>query len=430
MKILKWFDMHVVLGGLLGYAVAAFITIEGSWVYWYLESVNKLGSLKESDFRIITLPISIVAFIIVFWAFNNKKARKKNFNKINIYLLVSIVIAAVITLIGFLTIGAIFINQQYITEDINIFKMNIISVAVIFASMGLFGGVFVLLIKGRVSYIKFLTKEVKKLESNGFGTVIEVRGKDELAQLCESINSMSVELKERIDKEKQIEKNKNELITNVSHDLRTPLTSIIGYVDLIKNKDYKTEDQFEEYISIIDEKSKSLNKLINELFEYTKLNNHDIVMNFTEVDIVSVCEQIVGEYVYILNKEGLNVEKDIINKEIILNIDIEKMVRVLDNLLSNARKYAVKGSTVHINLFEEEDNVNIAISNKTNEIKAEEVQYLFHRFYKGDKSRSKTESSGLGLSIAKRIVELHEGTISVELNEDIITFNIVLKSNG
>ena len=264
------------------------------------------------------------------------------------------------------------------------------------------------------------------IKEDGFGRTIEVKGKDELAELCESINSMSVELKQKIDNERKLEQNKSELITNVSHDLRTPLTSIMGYIDLIKNEQYKNEDDFKEYIGIIDDKAKTLNKLINELFEYTKLTSTDIQLNYSEVDIISLVDQIAGEYEYVFEKEDLKLKKEILGEEIILRIDIEKIVRVLDNLLTNAKKYSTRGTEVFLKLAEEADNLMISISNKTNEIKEEDLGNIFERFYKGDKSRKDIESSGIGLSIVKRIIELHNGVIYVDMNKDIITFTINL----
>ncbi len=278
----------------------------------------------------------------------------------------------------------------------------------------------------KVKYIKFLTKEIKEIKKAGFGRVIEVKGEDELANLCRSINSMSLELREKIDNEKKIEENKNELITNVSHDLRTPLTSIIGYIDLLKKNEFKDKEKINEYISIIDERAKSLNKLINELFEYTKLSSHDVKLNYNNVNICDLIDQIVGEYIVIFNKVGLELEKHISEKAMFINIDIEKLVRVLENLLSNAKKYSVKNTKVTIRVIEENNNAVISVTNRVDNISQEDLKYIFERFYKLDKSRNDSDSSGLGLNIVKRIVELHNGIVKVELNNSFITFKIIL----
>lgn len=287
-------------------------------------------------------------------------------------------------------------------------------------------GVFTAFVNRKVKYIKYLTEEVKVIKDEGFGKTIEVRGEDELAELCYSINEMSMELRKKIDNEKKIEQNKNELITNVSHDLRTPLTSIIGYVDLVKKNGFQDEDKFNEYMEIIDERAKSLNKLINELFEYTKLNSHDLKLNYSSVELGSLIEQIIGEYAVIFKREGLDLISEIGNKDIFTELDIEKMVRVLENLLTNARKYSVKNSTVKVKLYEENKEAIISVENETENISENDLGNLFERFYKADKARKESDSTGLGLSIVKKIVELHEGKVEVALNNKIITFKVVL----
>ncbi|MBN1036182.1 sensor histidine kinase [Clostridium botulinum] len=373
--------------------------------------------------------LAFIVFIATIAIFNTKKFRKLNLNKISIYLILVVIIAVVVAIQAILIIISIVFKrypniQEYIGKDyfISINAFYIIS----FLGIAIFLITFVSLVNRKVKYIKFLTKEVKVIKDEGFGKTIKVKGKDELSELCQSINDMSLELRKKIDNEKIIEKNKNELITSVSHDLRTPLTSIIGYVDLLKKNEFNDKEKFDNYIEIIDERTKSLNRLINELFEYTKLTSHDIKLNYSRLEIVSLIEQMVGEYTPIFNKENLEVVKDITDKDIFINADIEKIVRVLENLLTNAIKYSVKNSKVLIKLFEENDYVVVSVSNKAKDITEDDLKNIFERFYKVDKSRKEQDSTGLGLSIVKRIVELHNGEIDVNLNEDIIEFKISL----
>ncbi|MBN1039345.1 sensor histidine kinase [Clostridium botulinum] len=373
--------------------------------------------------------LAFIVFIATIAIFNTKKFRKLNLNKISIYLILVVIIAVVVAIQAILIIISIVFKrypniQEYIGKDyfISINAFYIIS----FLGIAIFLITFVSLVNRKVKYIKFLTKEVKVIKDEGFGKTIKVKGKDELSELCQSINDMSLELRKKIDNEKIIEKNKNELITSVSHDLRTPLTSIIGYVDLLKKNEFNDKEKFDNYIEIIDERTKSLNRLINELFEYTKLTSHDIKLNYSRLEIVSLIEQMVGEYTPIFNKENLEVVKDITDKDIFINADIEKIVRVLENLLTNAIKYSVKNSKVLIKLFEENDYVVVSVLNKAKDIAEDDLKNIFERFYKVDKSRKEQDSTGLGLSIVKRIVELHNGEIDVNLNEDIIEFKISL----
>ncbi|MGL5351959.1 MAG: sensor histidine kinase [Clostridium sp.] len=419
----KEVNLHLILGIIVGLIISGFIIVEGSWVYYTL--ITNGITIDVVKFNRLVIIIAVIFFITSIVVFNSKKLKKINLNKISSYLLISVLMSIVGSIIFILIVSKL-LGFLYSDGEITILDLNIVVITMFIGSILSFIIIFLLLVNKKVAYIKFLTKEVKIIKDEGFGKTITVKGKDELAELCESINSMSVELKEKIDNEKIIEKNKNELITNVSHDLRTPLTSIIGYVDLIKKNDFKDIEKISEYINVIDERSKNLNNLINELFEYTKLNSHDIKLNKSEVEITGLIEQIVGEYVYRYEKAALYLEKDIIDKDISVFVDIEKIVRAIENLLTNAMKYSVIRSKVVVKLEEEKNNLVFSISNETKDISKDDLDNIFERFYKVDKSRKNSESTGLGLSIVKRIVELHEGSIEVGLVNSIITFKIRL----
>jgi signal transduction histidine kinase len=278
-----------------------------------------------------------------------------------------------------------------------------------------------------VIYIKYIAERVKKISNEDLGSAIEIRGNDELAELCKSINSMSIELKSRREMEKEIEIAKDELISNVSHDLRTPLTSIIGYIDLLRRKEYENDEQLEEYITTIYHKAQDLQSLISELFEYTKLTTPGIKLNKVNVELGSLLEQLVGEYVPIINREGLEIKRDIPTKDVYVTADVEKIVRVFDNILVNAKKYSSSPSEIIVSLHCVNNRAIVSISNKTEIIISENLDKLFEKFYRIDQSRKDNDGSGLGLAIAKRIVELHEGKIWTEYMEGMITFNVELE---
>ncbi|NFO03391.1 HAMP domain-containing histidine kinase [Clostridium botulinum] len=427
--------INLIWGIIIGFFLSQVIIAEGYAILVFRQQNSSgdvalpfeeiVGFEGIAEFRIL----AFIVFIATIAIFNTKKFRKINLNKISIYLILVVIIAVVVAIEAVLIIISIVFKgypkiQEYIGKDYFI-SINIFYI-ISFLGIAIFLITFVSLVNRKVKYIKFLTKEVKVIKDEGFGKTIKVKGKDELSELCQSINDMSLELRKKIDNEKIIEKNKNELITSVSHDLRTPLTSIIGYVDLLKKNEFNDKEKFDNYIEVIDERTKSLNRLINELFEYTKLTSHDIKLNYSRLEIVSLIEQMVGEYTPIFNKENLEVIKDITDKDIFINADIEKIVRVLENLLTNAIKYSVKNSKVLIKLFEENDYVVVSVSNKAKDITEDDLKNIFERFYKVDKSRKEQDSTGLGLSIVKRIVELHNGEIDVNLNEDIIEFKISL----
>lgn len=418
---------NLVLGIIVAYILSLAIIGEGSWII-YLFVADKVV-INEGLIRIVSIIVAILVF-----AFVIRKFKKLKSDKLNLYFISSIIISLFIT-IQIFTIGvyliSIFVGQfdiarltRFWETSLGTFILGNFIVLSLIGLIGVFLISFIFFINRKVKYIKYITREVKKIEAEGFGKTIDVQGNDELSELSQSINRMSSKLKEQIEKERLIERNKNELITNVSHDLRTPLTSINGYVDLLKENEFKDKKKFDEYIAVVDRRSKGLTTLVNELFEYTTLNSSDIKLNFDYVDIVTLVSHIANEYSVIFERSGLKLERNIINKEIFMELDVDKMVRVFQNLLSNANKYSLENSTVTLSLKEEESSIIISISNSTVEITEEDVPNIFSRFYKADKSRSEQDSSGLGLSIAKRIVELHGGSISANLSNNLITFKI------
>ncbi|MFK4380592.1 signal transduction histidine kinase, partial [Bacillus sp. RC218] len=210
--------------------------------------------------------------------------------------------------------------------------------------------IFLILVRKKIVYLKLISDNVNDIANGKLGLTIGIKGKDELTQLAQNINYMSKELEHTFEQERRLERTKNELITNVSHDLRTPLTSIIGYVDLLKRGQYDSKTQLQEYLETTYLKSQRLKYLIDELFEYTRLSGIDTKLNFNEVDLSGLLEQIVGEYIPIFEKESLIVQKSITEETIPIFIDIEKMVRVYENLFMNAIKYSMKPSELSISL--------------------------------------------------------------------------------
>lgn len=425
----KGIGINLILGVLMGILFATMIMVEGYVILASREMANGLVyEIAAKDLSIFKI-IAVLVFMVTIILFNTRKIKSMNLNKIGIYLILS-VIGALIAAIEFIALGMTCVVKfmpdvtSYVTENY-LLAMNMIYIVVLLG-IAVFLLVFTLFVNKKVKYIKFLSSEVKVIKDEDFGKTIEVRGQDELAELCSSINNMSLELREKIDNEKKIEQNKNELITNVSHDLRTPLTSILGYVDLLKQNGFEDKEKFVEYISIIDERSKSLNTLINELFEYTKLNSHDIKLNYSTVEIGSLVEQLSGEYSLIFKKEGLELISEIPEEDIFVDIDIQMIVRALENLLINAKKYSVRNSQVLVKLLQESNDIVISVENKVENISQDDLDNLFERFYKVDKARKTGDNTGLGLSIVKRVVELHKGLVKAELINGVIKFKIIL----
>ncbi|MCY6485771.1 HAMP domain-containing sensor histidine kinase [Clostridium aestuarii] len=299
--------------------------------------------------------------------------------------------------------------------------------AVILAT-AVFIGIFLLLTKRKTDYIHQITDGVIRISQGNLDYRIDEKGKDELTQLSANINYMAKELKQKIQKERQADKTKNELITNVSHDLRTPLTSVIGYLGLIKENKYKNEQQLNEYVEIAFNKSEKLKILIEDLFEYTKVANHILKLHKQEVVLNELLSQLIEEFVPIFEESGLQIEKEISKEKIVVNLDTDKTVRVFENLIMNAIKYSFKPSKIKVCVYKDNNNAVVSIHNKGRNITKEHLPYLFERFYKADKSRtSQNEGSGLGLAIAKNIVEMHNGEIWAECEDENIWFYVSFK---
>lgn len=277
--------------------------------------------------------------------------------------------------------------------------------------------VFHLLTRKKIKYIKEITAGIQEISKGNMDFKVQEKGNDEFSILAKNINKMSIELKNKIEDERRAEKTKSELITNVSHDLKTPLTTIIGYLTLVKDKNYDGEKTMDDYIERAYSKSLRLKKLIEDLFEYTKISNGVIRINKTNVNIVELMDQLLGEMSIIAKQNNLSFETNYSSPEIYVNVDSDLMARTFENILSNSIKYSYKelNSKVTISIAEREGGITLTFENQGDTIPTEVLPLLFERFYRVDKSRnSKVSGSGLGLAIAKSIVELHGGTISAE----------------
>ena len=277
----------------------------------------------------------------------------------------------------------------------------------------------------KVKYIKQIAEGAVEFSNGNLDYRIQKKGMDELGFLAESMNSMAEKLKENIEKERAQEEFKTELITNVSHDLRTPLTSLIAYMQLVGDEK-TTEENKKKYTAVSIEKAYKLNKLIEDLFEYSKLESGGISLNKREANVVEILEQSIGELFVEAQKRNMNLKKEYEASKVILNVDSSKLGRVFENLLSNAVKYGIEGTDIYVNLIESSECVTISFKNEVANDGLQDTLKLFDRFYRSDKSRnSKVSGSGLGLAISKNIVELHRGEIWAECENYV--FKIYLR---
>lgn len=338
-------------------------------------------------------------------------------------LTINLLLMIVISFFGTLAVMIFFAKMDiFINPNGDVLQAGLLLTFWFFIIIITFIVIFSLLVRKKIRYLRNITETVQQIANGKLGLTIDIKGKDELSQLAQNINFMSKELENKFIHERKLEKVKNELITNISHDLRTPLTSIIGYLNLIKNGQYENKDQRQEYFETIYSKAHRLKLLINELFEFSRLSSPDVQLTLSEVDLPSVLQQIIGEYTPIFEKEQLYVQKSITDEIIPVLMDVEKMVRVYENLFINAMKYSVKRSDIRIS-FDTLDNIAILkVSNRIENPPVEDVNKLFERFFRGDKARNDAQGTGLGLSISKRIVDLHNGKIHAEYKDGWILF--------
>ncbi len=281
-------------------------------------------------------------------------------------------------------------------------------------------------INRRVRYVEYLSREIQKIREEGFGRTMELQGDDEITQLCAVINEMSVQLREKEEREKRQQRSKNDLITNVSHDLRSPLTSIIGYVELLGETGPEDRERFAEYIEVVERRLTGLNGLINELFEYTKLNSADRLPDMEKRDVLELLRHILYEYKILMEAEGLALTWQLEAESHIAHINTQQMVRVFQNLLDNARKYADRSAPVTVTA-QDTGRLHIRIANRVTDTHGIEPDRIFERLYRADQARSASQSSGLGLAIVKRIVELHGGEVDASLQGQELSVHLFLK---
>ena len=283
-------------------------------------------------------------------------------------------------------------------------------------------------VRKKIIYIQYICGALDKLSKGDLKYEVEIKGEDELAQVAKEINIMEKALLEKIEGERNIEKQKSELITNISHDLKTPLTIILGYLDILRIKQYKSDEERDKYIDITYEKATSLNKMVIKLFELVKLSDKENTLNKREVNINKLLKQVALDYAPLAEEKGITIDSICSKENINLNVDLDKICRVFNNLMDNAIKYSPKNGIVNIILEKDEIGARIIFKNKCTNLKEMDVRQLFNRFYRGDKARnSSIEGSGIGLSIVRNIVELHDSNIWAEIKDGDILFILRLR---
>lgn len=275
--------------------------------------------------------------------------------------------------------------------------------------------------------LRHVISELHYIANGHFDHRINFRVRPELQRVVDSINSLVDSTVNSINEERAIEKSKDELITNVSHDIRTPLTSIIGYLGLLKTGISSKEDQ-QKYVDIAYTKAEQMKSLADDLFEYTTLKSTSTKLNLNELHIYSMLEQVAAGFELEAEKKGIDIEIEARPKNLTIQADAEKLVRVYNNLISNAFKYGTGATKIKLvaNLVNKSE-VELRVENNGEPIPVSAQKKIFDRFYRVETSRNtKTGGTGLGLSITKSVVDLHHGTIRCQSDENWTSFIIRL----
>ncbi|MFZ4453450.1 HAMP domain-containing sensor histidine kinase [Salibacterium aidingense] len=296
----------------------------------------------------------------------------------------------------------IFINN---IGDINIFLLFFVPISILF---------FLRLTKPYSEYFKELSNGIHALAHSDFTHRVPVRSNDEFSDIARDINLANEELKEAIERGDFSESSKDQLIVNLAHDLRTPLTSVLGYIEVILKDENLTEEQVKHYLTIALTKSQRLERLIEELFEITRLNYGKLPMKKQPIDVSELLQQLKEELYPVFEHNQLTARMNI-TSSLPITGDGEQLARVFENLLMNANRYGYDGEFIDVNGFMDTDEVVVQVVNYGDSIPSDELPHIFDMLYTGDKARTQKENStGLGLFIAKNIVEQHSGTITVD----------------
>jgi len=280
------------------------------------------------------------------------------------------------------------------------------------------------LVVKRIGYFNQIAVHVARLAEGQLEPDLPVKGSSVLAALAGHVNVLKQKVKSSRTEQAKSERLKTELITNVSHDLRTPLTSIITYTELLKHPELPAEER-NAYIEIIDRKSQRLKALIDDLFEASKMASGHIQLEKEKVDLVQLLQQALAEHSEAMQQSDAQFRVSLPDEPALALVDGPKLWRVFDNLIGNCLKYAMEHTRVYITMKISPHQTDIVFKNVSKYELSDNVDELFERFKRGDASRH-TEGSGLGLAIAKSIVDLHDGSLELEVDGDLFKVTVAL----
>lgn len=403
---------------------SAIYALNSSWSDNY--AINILNSILEFGVALAAIALALLQGIYLFAYYNKTGLLRKEFQNSLIHR------------------NLLVVRQAFLNKTIGV-QMLILLIVIFFWGFGtllavvipgmvllwipatlLIGIPVLVMMMKRFGYLNLLMQETEAMAMGQLNQSVPVSGNSPLANHARQLNRLKEGVRLSMTEQAKSERLKTELITNVSHDLRTPLTSIITYTDLLKAPNLSEEDRL-SYAAILDRKSQRLKTLIEDLFEVSKMASGNMELQRSKLDVAQLLQQALAEHAEDICQYGLDFRVALPERQIQVYADGQKWWRVLDNLILNAIKYALPGTRVYVTLEEREGQAQFIIKNITRYELGGNPDELFERFKRGDASRQ-TEGSGLGLAIAQSIVELHGGMMKIEVDGDLFKVTVTINS--
>ena len=305
-------------------------------------------------------------------------------------------------------------HSNYDLFELSVYTAPLLSIALSVIS--------IFIIKDKVNKIEQIRNGIDKIKNGNIEHKIEIKKDLLFDDIVKDINEIGKTINIAVEERLKSERMKNELITNVSHDLKTPLTAIINYISLMKKEDIQPK-HLKDYVQVLDKRSQRLKILIEDLFEASKIGSNNIELNLEENDINQLLTQTLVEMEDYINESKLDFIVNTPNKEVYILADGKKTFRVFENIISNILKYSLEKTRVYIDLVESDKKVHISFKNISKHQLNFDPDEITERFTRGDLSRN-TEGSGLGLAIAKGLVQAQGGELKVDIIGDLFIVNI------
>lgn len=274
-------------------------------------------------------------------------------------------------------------------------------------------------IKEQISFIKDVLSDIK---SGNLNRRVLVQENDTTKQICYDINQIAMNSQSQLIHQKQSEQAYKRLMTSLSHDVKTPLASLVGYLEAIENQ-IVTGREKDEYIHVASEKAQHLKHFVENLFEWVKLDSGEQVFHFETLDLNELSRNIIAYWVLVLENSNFEYEIDIPEREYLVHIDINSYTRIIDNLLQNIIVHS-EGNKVILRVLKEQQRIKVIITDNGKGIISDNLPHIFERLYQCDNSRS-AKGNGLGLAITKELVSAHKGTIIANSTPNIGTEFII-----